>query len=501
MNKLDILLNALMLLYRETELKDKSTNSVDLVKDLIKIFKSKHIQLNGGLSTIINDVITLINDFINHPTNYDLDGLLNSLKIILKEKPDTYIIYKEILERKLDEDRLKKSLITLRSRIKTYTLEEKIKSVINKISFKINSNTNVDIIEETENLLGNLQPLVTRTEEEDPGIVSELDISDEDNVSKTLNKAKTQLEEGGKLLSGWKELNVMTQNGFRRGEMWTINALQHKYKSGFTQSLFAQICMHNTPVNINKDKKPLNVYISFEDDDEIYTTFIYKYLYYNEFDKLPDLTEITAKDMALYIKEKLTKTGYHVKMLRVNPSEWTYMDIQNKILEYESQGYEVHALFIDYLSKLPTTGCLTNGPMGTDVRDMFNRIRNFISSKSILCITPHQLSTEAKQLIRNGVTDTNFVKEIAGKGYTEGSKQLDQVLDGEIYIHIARIKRKPYLTVQRGKHRTPGILDDKYMYFTLPFPPNAPIKSNIEEDGEPKGFDGLDSNTEDSFDF
>lgn len=110
------------------------------------------------------------------------------------------------------------------------------------------------------------------------------------------------------------------------------------------------------------------------------------------------------------------------------------------------------------------------------------------------------MSSEAKQLIRNGVPDLTFVKEVQGKGYLNSSKTLDQVVDGELYIHIARIKRKPFLTVCRGKHRTPGILDDDKMYFTLPFPKGAPIKENVNEDGD-ANFSGGSSSSDDEFDF
>jgi hypothetical protein len=275
----------------------------------------------------------------------------------------------------------------------------------------------------------------------------------------------------------------MTQGGFRRGEFVLINALPHNFKSGLTQELTMQFPMYNIPKLDDETKKPLIVYISFEDDSTVYTEFMYKYLYNEEFGKNPDLSVITADEIAEYIKKRVSINGYHVKMLRVNPSMWTYKDIINKILEYEAHGYEVHACLVDYLAKLPTTGCDRSGPSGTDVRDMFNRIRNFMGSKRILFITPHQLSTDAKNLIRNGVPEANFVKEIANKGYTELSKQLDQVVDLELYIHIARINKKPHLTIQRGKHRIPSILDEDLFYMTLPFPYKAPIMPDIDRDG------------------
>jgi hypothetical protein len=169
-------------------------------------------------------------------------------------------------------------------------------------------------------------------------------------------------------------------------------------------------------------------------------------------------------------------------MLRVNPSLWTYRDLLNKLLEFEASGYEIHAVITDYLAKLPTTGCDKSGAQGTDLVDMFNRIRNFIGPKRILFITPHQLSTDAKSLIRNGIPEASFVKEIANKGYTEKSKQIDQVVDLEIYQHKAYINRKPYLTLFRGKHRINTILDDCKFYATLEFLPKIPIMPDIDKE-------------------
>jgi len=66
-------------------------------------------------------------------------------------------------------------------------------------------------------------------------------------------------------------------------------------------------------------------------------------------------------------------------------------------------------------------------------------------------MTPWQISTEAKDLIRNGSLD--FVKLLPGRGYYAGTKQIDQVLDAELFIHKETYKGQAYLTVQAGKLR------------------------------------------------
>ncbi len=87
--------------------------------------------------------------------------------------------------------------------------------------------------------------------------------------------------------------------------------------------------------------------------------------------------------------------------------------------------------------------------------------------KRIPFITPHQLSSEAKKLLREDRPD--FVKVIAEKGYWDGCTRLDQELDLELYIHIEKLNKKSYLTVQRGKHRLPTVIPESKKYIVLPF--------------------------------
>ena len=193
------------------------------------------------------------------------------------------------------------------------------------------------------------------------------------------------------------------------------------------------------------------------------------------------INDISVAEMALYVKERLQVNGFNIKLLRVDPTQWTYKNVCNKIIELESQGYSVEVLMLDYLAMLPTTGCNTSGAPGTDIRDLFRRVRNFCSSRNIAFITPHQLSTEAKQLIRTGVPESEFVKEIAEKGYYSGTKQLDQEVDLELYLHLFKNSGSTYISVQRGKHRIPTILPDELKYFLLKFPKGMPIPENVND--------------------
>lgn len=504
MSTVDLYIKIITLLVREIELGENNPNdnSTDLIKTILNLNKGKKLSnLSGGESDLLSDLKQLIITITNDPDSYTVEMVMESLSIILKDKQELLAIAKKAIEMDMTVSGLKKSIVALRKYLNNYYRDAVATETIMDAAYKLKTDR---LDGETKQafisrLITNLESLTLTTRSKDQGVVDELDIEDEDSMTNVLNVVKDQAEGVIKLKTGWKKLNEMLNGGFRKGECVVINALQHKYKSGFTQSLFMQLAMHNTPVVTSKDKKPLIVYISFEDNADVFTEFMYRYLYYNEFREIPDLTKVTPHDISAYIKAKLTRTGYNVKLLRVDPSEWTYKHIINKTLEYEADGYEVHAVIVDYLAKLPSTGCIS-GPSGVDYRDMWNRLRNYFSARSTLFISPWQLSTEAKQLIRNGVSDVNFVKEIAGKGYTELSKQIDQVVDLELYIHIANVNRKPFLTVQRGKHRSPTIIDPDKMYFMLPFPHKAPILEDINEEGDTSVGD-IDTKQENDLNF
>ncbi|EKD22643.1 MAG: hypothetical protein ACD_84C00026G0003 [uncultured bacterium] len=283
-------------------------------------------------------------------------------------------------------------------------------------------------------------------------------------------------EGSGILQTGYQGINRMLDGGIRRGEQMVIGALQHNYKTGFSLSLFKQFALYNKPQLTDPTKKPLLLRISFEDDLTLNFQFLYQSLKENETGKPVEMVDTSGfskeqlaayiLEISTYVQERLRVNGYETHFMFVNPSLWTYRDICNKIIELEAEGYEVHLLMLDYLLKVPTTGC-DMGPAGHDIRNMYERIRNFCAARKIASITPHQLSTDAKMMIREG--RTGFVRELIGKGFYAGCKQIDQVVDIEIFIHIETVNGISYLTVQRGKHRKIKQTPIEYQYCVLMF--------------------------------
>lgn len=493
-----ILSDCITLLYRETLLEDKTPSmNNEMIKKLIALSKTDATKATlGGSSDYLDELTVLIEDMMESPSTYDETTLIDKLMLIHSGRMDLFKPLEAIIKKELTQPELKRSISSLSKNINEYITKFETKLVI-KNAYKDVIVKNPDVKKTQtiiKNLIAALDTLVRVKTGEDPAIVDEVELSNVNSLNKITERVRDRNNSIGLLKTGWAALNRILQGGFRRGETWMVCALQHNYKSGFLQSLVAQFARHNEPVLSNPDKKPLIVYMSFEDNADIYVEFLHRYIYTNNNEgKLPNLKELTPNDIASYVKEDLSRNGYYVKTIRVNPDQWTYMDMFNKILEYEAEGYEVHACIIDYLAKLPTTGCINTGPGGTDVRDLFQKVRTFFSVKNILCITAHQLSTEAKQIVRSDIREDDFVKMITGKGYTELSKQLDQIVDGELYLHIAKVKKEKYLTIMRGKHRIPTLISDEDKYAKLKFQPGIPLQesSTDTKEEEQSGGDGL----------
>ena len=480
-----ILVKCLTLLYRESLLPNKDP-SADLVANILNTIKISEISLGVyserevlvGLKNTVSQMVKTAQG-----SEFDSDTILQQIKINCMHDEKLYeIISRSITESpSMAESSLKRSVTNLVKDLNNFLIEEQISIILTKASLEFRNNRDKirDVNEFITSIVGQLEPLQITNGAKDPAILGEVDIGNKEHMVNVFKEIKSSQKDELVMKTGWQALNRMTQGGFRRGELTLISALQHNNKTGFTLSIFKQIALYNKPYMVDATKKPMLLRISTEDSLSKNLEFLYHSLKTDETSDHVNVSDLSEDEVSAYVTERLEVNGYHIRFLRVDPNGWTYKSICNKVIELEAQGYEIHLLMIDYLGMIPTTGCINSGPAGTDLRDLFRRMRNFIAAKSIALITPHQVSTQGKALVRSGVNDFHFVKEVAGKGYYAGSGQLDQEVDLEIYLHIAKYQKNSYLTVQRGKHRINSILDEKDMYFILKFPKKTPIPDDI----------------------
>lgn len=484
-----LLVKTIILLYRESLLKDQTDNSADLVRTVLDDVKVSDIHLGIGsdrdiIASLKSTILEMCNNPIDH--EYDRQELLRIIQLNTENDDKIFDVIKQALEEELTEAGLKRSIISMRKSITNhFRFQALTKLLVNNANLVRFQREKVkDVSQYIGELMSQLEPLQQSSSSKDPAIITEIDIGDDSGMGEALDECKN-MSNGDKIYrTGWIALNDGLQGGPRPGDTIVIGGLQHDYKTGMSLSLFAQFALFNRPEPflIDSNKKPLLLRISFEDPMTSNLLFMYQYLKYNETRQRVNLKDIDSQEAKEYIKEQLHQNGWHVKMIRVDPDQWTYRSIFNKITEYEAQGYEVKILMLDYLYKVSKAGCTSNGMIGGEIADQLNKVRNFCAAKQILHITPHQLSTEAKMLARSGIPEDQLVLELKGKGYWEGNKGLDRIYDIGILIHLFKMKGETFLSFCIDKHRLPTVIDDSYKYFLYKFPKGMPIPHDVDSE-------------------
>lgn len=467
-----LLVKAITLLFLESQLPDKSASSGELVKTAVSLIKFPD---NIAISEFTKDPITgmrdLICNMVDKPQDYTYDKreLLQTIRLICNNDDGLYGSLYDGINIDIDsEDNLRGKCSSYRNFIHTFVvrwnLRDSIKTAYNNLSFQPQ---NIDWRTFLPDLIGKLETF-RDSEKNDtvhPSIVRDINLSDRDAVIDVFKRASEELDTSGVLRLHLQGLNRMTGfiNGFRRGEFIVTPALQHNYKSGMALDIFAGIAKYNTPKLRDPKKKGMLMRCSFENPMELDIMHLYKNIVENKTGIEIDPRDIDLIEAADYVVNELRATGFEINMAQIDPSDYTYTDLFDRINRFEAEGYEIVFLELDYLAMMSKRGC-AQGATGQDIRDLFRRVRNFTSKRGITTLTPHQLSTDAKTLVRMGVD--NFVKEIANKGYYDGCKTIDQEVDLEIYIHIVKINGESYLTIQRGKHRRMGAVTPEADLFT-----------------------------------
>jgi len=113
-------------------------------------------------------------------------------------------------------------------------------------------------------------------------------------------------------------------------------------------------------------------------------------------------------------------------------------------------------------------------------------------------VTPHQLSSESFNIIRQGNPEERFVIDVCGRGYYEGVRSLDTDVDVDMYTHVFSKNKETYLAVYKGKHKgTVTKPDDRYALYK--FPRGLPIPPDLHsQDSSFKKLPTVSSNADES---
>lgn len=481
-----LLAKSITLLYREYLLGNTEDSSAELVRTAMKdvVVTDNAFGLNAekklidGLKAIVFELID------NAKQEFDGATIIQQVRISCETDENLYEAIKTAINAEFNDSSLRKSIVILRRQLDTHFREKEIADEFRKASNKINFGRDEigNLGEYVNEFWVKVEPLTMMRKAKDPAILQSLVLGNNDEVRTAFREITARGSDTRIYRTLWNGFNEMTQGGLRV-QTTMHHALPHRYKTGCNLTLFSQVLRANKPFTIIPNKIPCMVRISFEDETDNVMKFLFMQMKFSETGEEVKIEDYTSDYIVDYVTEKLEANGWKVLLIRVNPTEWSYKDVFNYIISLEAEGYAVEGLWLDYLGMLPTTGCI-QGAQGEALRDMLRRFRNFCMAKGILFITPHQMSTDAKVLLRSQTTDANFVKDVSNGGYSAGSKQLDNELDLEFYQHLAKHGKHTYLTIGRGKHRLPTIIEDEQKYFVLKFThPHMPIPD--DKPGDP----------------
>lgn len=479
MTQIQIILRSITLLYFNSLLEDSVEKPSELISEVAKLIVVPKQLIGSNEAIILDSLRRILFGMVEDPkdTEYVKAEIIANVRMACIDEPNITKFFEESLSPEYTQSELRKMCVTIQRSLIRWMRDLKIKKIHEEHYYKIVNGqaTSVDMVNLARETIEKLEPYVVDTTVEDPSIVAELCTTDKEGFRKALGNVKQQETGESVIMSGWHGINRMLRNKIKRGDSIVVSALQHNFKTGFTFGLFRQFIKYNKPVMIDETKKPLAVWITFEDAIENNLRLYYATCRCNDergYIPADEIANLSVDEMSDFIVDNLSTNGYTTKLLRVDPSDWDFRKLFAKLETYQAEGYEIHFLGIDYLYLLPTTGCV-QGPAGVDVRDLFRRLRNYTNPRKILFFTPHQMSTDAKQLIRDGKTEANLVKDVANRGYYAGSKQIDQEVDIELYIHKVEFNGQWYLTIQRGKHRgIIGATKAEDLYCVLPFMPS-----------------------------
>lgn len=470
------LVKSISLLFLESQLENPGTSGgKHIIRELLAGIKlNENAADHGSDRNTLNNLRTTVMWMLNNGDSqtYDLDTLLQRLRLNVQGDDTTYKALEKTIKNYPDETIVRKMTGSIIKEMKRFKAREKLNEVLRKASYTV-AFKETEVEDWDGFILNTAQDLLSidmeSEEHNDPAFLTTVDFNDPSSVESAFEDMEQTMSTDGILKFPFKELNNMmgVQQGARRGEFGLVNALPGNNKSGTLLDMFMGICLFNDPFLFDKDKKPLVLLYSTEDDVPVIIQKIYIILKQMELGIGVSARGLNAKMATAYVMEKLQARGWNVEIHRVLGSAMSYAKYIQHLEKYKAKGFEVCAVFCDYLTMFSKDGCV-QGAQGDDLQDLYKRVREYTNPNKILHVTAHQLSTQAKEEKR--MNPTKFIRDMPGGGYYQGCKKLDTEVDWEIYVNKQVVNDGSYLEYVWGKHR--GVVEptpEKAKYFVMKY--------------------------------
>lgn len=298
-------------------------------------------------------------------------------------------------------------------------------------------------------------------------------LEDLDQMEELFEMAEKAIDPNGMLKLHLKALNRMTAQGeyqgVRRGDYFNVSAAPNNNKSGTLIDMFIGLCLFNNPcflLNPNA-KSGVHAFITLEDPVETVVQKIYRILKQRE-TNLPVSTDgVSYREMAEFVSAALRINGFDIRFFafpRNGHVESLLADLE-RIVE---DGHELHSVGIDYTYLISKEG-IPAVFAGDETPNLIAHIRAWTNPRLIFTYSAHQLSTEGRALAR--MYPIEYIQQLSGKGYFEGSKKTDNPFDISIFVAKAVVNDRVWMQFQWDKRRGLGATAEKDKYFAYPFHP------------------------------
>lgn len=459
MNYKAVVINALQLIFWESQLPDATVETNPIVKVALKDF---NIPKNANDTETTQEIYLSLTNLATKLTlrkepEINKAWFTQQIRLITQEEPYVGDIIIESINQVLPELEIRKQILSLARELKEINRKDNLLNFIRSLANDyVYGNKNFELSDLSNHVISHCETYAVNdgdSVENMAGVMDYVDFTDIESLERIFKTAKEEVSPDEIIKFGMQGLNRMfgENGGGRRGEQILIGGLQHHYKSGLAMKMTSSAAIYNTPKPKDPNKKPAILLVSTENDMTINVKTIYKQIFEPIVGRTIKMGDIDPSVAAREVKEKFAENGWHFLMVRVNPDEFGYNDYVNMVLQLETNGYELIVVTVDYLAMMQTKGLYDGGITGRDKQALFKRIRNFNCVHKILFITPHQLSTEALQIERD--RPGRFLDEILNRAYYNECKTIAQEVDVEINIQKQIIEGKTYLNLGRGKHR------------------------------------------------
>lgn len=316
----------------------------------------------------------------------------------------------------------------------------------------------------------------------DKAVVEATGSDNPDSLKEVINQLKIETSPEGIIKTGLAGLNeaLYPDCGLRRGLMYMIEALTNRGKSFALAHLIASVPLYNKPVLRNKAKIPTVVLMSAEDSLGLIFKRMFELFITAKTGVKPDFFASTTEQVVETIIATFHENGWAFKFYRVNPSHDNIYEIMQRIRSLELKGHEIILGAYDYLAMADLQGC--SGESRSDkLQNLYNRARNFFTSRGSIFLTPHQLNPDAKKFIREQDDDSEiyFIRDVGGKSMTEGSTKLTNEVDCVLGIHVAKLQNNEcWFTGYVGKMRGEGAQETS-RFFIYPLCPTNGLVHDI----------------------